>query len=83
LSEAKVNSDGWTGRDQSRAARRELSPATRRKLGKLLFVTGGTGLCLLGYKFATFHHWSELIIPAAIAVHGFAAGTKEWKLSST
>ncbi|RYF22523.1 MAG: hypothetical protein EOO77_03965 [Oxalobacteraceae bacterium] len=83
MSEAKVKSDLWTGRDPSRAARLEFSPATHRKLGKLSFAIGGVGLFLLGYNFATFHHWSGLIIPAAIAVQGFAAGASEWKRSST
>lgn len=83
MSEAKIESDLWTGRDPSRAARRDFSPATQRKLSQILFAIGGASLFLLGYKFATFHQWSELIIPACIAVYGFSAGASKRKLGST
>jgi len=76
----KVDSDSWTGLDPSRRARPGISPSFALNGARLL---GGIALFILGYRTATFTQWTELIVPALIAVQGlvFGFGVREWRLA--
>ena len=70
----RLSSDSWTGRDPNRKVSAGVSQSLQRNGARLLVATGGFGLFLLGYEAATYDHWTELIMPAYLAIQGFGLG---------
>lgn len=74
MDSTKINGDSWTGRDASRKASGGISQSWQRNGARLLIVTGGFGLFLLGYEAATYTRWTELVLPAYLAIQGVSLG---------
>ena len=69
MSEIRVNSDSWTGRDPSRAARKDLPSTLRMRLGAFGLIAGGI---FLGLGSSNFSGGGEIMAVVSMLGAGVA-----------